>query len=394
MHQPARTPKHCFHKPTGQGYVRLSGKTFYTGKWATEQANNRYDCLLMEWLSNGRTIPTQSNIGSDYWIKDLIADYWVHAEVYYRKDGKPTRELESIKYAARPLLDLYGTLPASEFSPSKLKVYREKLIESDLCRKVINQRVGVIKRIYTWAVEEEKVPGETAASIKMLQGLRRGRSKARESKPVRPVSESDMMTVLPLVSRQVAAMIELQWLTGMRPGEAVQMCWCDLDYTDKTWVYSPASHKTEHHGRSRSIPLGPKAQVILEEFRKLNTKVPIFSPIEADAEYRAEKSRHRKTKVQPSQIQRKRKAKANPKRILRDAYDPFSYRRAIHRACDKAGIARWSPNQLRHSAATRIRKDYGIDAARALLGHSSSTITEVYAELDQAQVLRIMKECG
>jgi integrase len=278
MQTQARTPKHCFHKPTGQGYVRLSGKTLYTGNWGSEESNSRYDRLLMEWLANGRSLPADVGKSSDYWVKDLVADFWIHAQTYYRKGGKQTQEVMNIKYAVRPLLALYGTLPAAEFSPSKLKVYREKLISADLCRNLINQRVGIIKRIFAWAAEEEKVPGETAASVKMVRGLRKGRSKARESAPVPPVSEVDMKAVLPLVSRQVASMIELQWLTGMRPGEVVQMRWCDLDCSEQTWVYSPATHKTEHHGRDRSIPLGPCGQAILEEFRKLDTKTPIGLP--------------------------------------------------------------------------------------------------------------------
>ena len=394
MRNRTRTPKHCFHKPTGQGYVRLSGKTFYTGVWGTEEANSHFDRLLTEWLAHGRSMPSLEGREADYWVKDLVADYWVHAETYYRKDGKPTQELSNIKAAVRPMLELYGDLPAGEFSPSRLKIYRERLIESDLCRNVINQRVGIIKRVFIWGAEEEKVSGETAASVKMVRGLRRGRSKARESTPVLPVSEGDMRAVLPLVSRQVAAMIELQWLTGMRPGEAVQMRWYDLDCEDSTWVYTPASHKTEHHGRERIITLGPRAQAILEGFRRLDAKAPIFSPREADEEFRAEKAESRVSKVTPSQVARKRRSKAKPKARIREAYDSFSYRRAIHRACQRAEIERWSPNQLRHSAATRIRREYGIDAARALLGHSSPAVTEVYAELDQAQVRKIMGECG
>lgn len=71
-----------------------------------------------------------------------------------------------------------------------------------------------------------------------------------------------------------------------------------------------------------------------------------------------------------------------------------SYYRAIARACEKAGIEVWGPNRLRHSAATFLRKQYGIEAARVVLGHRSSAVTEVYAELDRTKAADIMAEVG
>ena len=41
--------------------------------------------------------------------------------------------------------------------------------------------------------------------------------------PVKPVPEAYIRAGLPLVTRQVRAMIQLQELTGMRPGEVVIM---------------------------------------------------------------------------------------------------------------------------------------------------------------------------
>jgi integrase len=71
-----------------------------------------------------------------------------------------------------------------------------------------------------------------------------------------------------------------------------------------------------------------------------------------------------------------------------------TYGNAIERACLKAGIPEWHPNQLRHSKATEIRKEAGLDAARAVLGHRTLTITEVYAEIDQAKAAAVMEKLG
>ncbi len=102
--------------------------------------------------------------------------------------------------------------------------------------------------------------------------------------------------------------------------------------------------------------------------------------------------------------------KKNPKKSPGDHYKTSSYEHAIHRGCDRAfpppegateeqqkqwrKVHRWTPNQLRHSAATFLRKEFAIEAARVVLGHASSAVTEVYAELDLTKAADIMAKVG
>jgi integrase len=60
----------------------------------------------------------------------------------------------------------------------------------------------------------------------------------------------------------------------------------------------------------------------------------------------------------------------------------------------KANVPHWHPNQLRHNAATRLRKEFGLDVARVILGHSSPVVTEVYAEVDREKALAVMEKVG
>jgi site-specific recombinase XerD len=57
-------------------------------------------------------------------------------------------------------------------------------------------------------------------------------------------------------------------------------------------------------------------------------------------------------------------------------------------------VAAWHPNQLRHAAATKIRRSYDLDTARAVLGHADPKTTEIYAERDREQAARVMREIG
>ena len=97
----------------------------------------------------------------------------------------------------------------------------------------------------------------------------------------------------------------------------------------------------------------------------------------------------RLTPVYPSHIRaQERKRKANPKRKPRDQYDVTSYRRAIRRAGVRTKVPVWRPNQFRHNAATYLRAEYGLDVAKAVLGHRRIETTQIYAEADQAGAMQ------
>jgi len=57
-------------------------------------------------------------------------------------------------------------------------------------------------------------------------------------------------------------------------------------------------------------------------------------------------------------------------------------------------VPRWGAHRLRHNAATYLRKEFGLDVARVILGHSSPAVTEVYAEVDREKALKVMEQVG
>jgi integrase len=181
-------------------------------------------------------------------VNELILDFWTgYAERHYRHpDGTPTGELDNYRDSIRTLRRLYGTTLASDFSPLALKAVRQAMIDAGLARTTINQRVGRIVRLFKWAVENELVPPGVHQALKAVRGLQKGRSGARETKPVKPVPEPDVEAIRPFVARQVWTMVQLQRMSGMRPGEVCRMRTCDLDTSGTVWVYRPAGHKTAH----------------------------------------------------------------------------------------------------------------------------------------------------
>jgi integrase len=451
-------PSYRLHKQSGQAIVTLTDglggrRDVLLGKHGSAESRQEYARVIAEWEAGGRSLLPASAASPGLTVNELILAYWRHAEGYYRKNGEPTAQLHRVRLALRPVRELYGHTAAANFGPKALKAVREQMLQGPcghckgagrlpppkgkrlnrrsgnagpVCRrcrgagkrgwarKHINSCVGCVKRMFKWGVAEELIPPSVYQGLQAVEGLRKGRTAARETAPVRPVEEAHVEAVLPYLTRPVRAMVQLQQLTGMRPGEVVILRPCDVDRSrGAIWVYRPESHKTEHHGIARVIFLGPRAQAVLAPFLLRDPGAYCFSPREAMAEFRERQRQNRKTKVQPSQADRSR---PRPRRQPGDRYSVDTYGNAVERAClradrdarakaveaglpreeaeAKALVPAWHPNQLRHTKATEIRREAGLDAARAVLGHRSPQVTEVYAEVDQDKAAAVMERLG
>jgi integrase len=266
------------------------------------------------------------------------------------------------------------------------------MVKSGLSRGVVNARVNRVRRVFKWAASFELVPAAVHEALRTVAGLQRGRSEAPEGEGVKPVPAEYVTATLPFLPAPVRAMAELQLLTGMRAGEAMLMRAIDLTMIGAVWAYRPARHKNRHRGLERVIFLGPQGQEIIKPFLTTNLEAYLFSPRAYVEAMHARRAALRATKRTPSELNRRRKAK--PKRTPGERYTRRSYRVAVVRACQKAGVPPWSPLQLRHTAATRIRAQFGLEAAKAILGHTRVETSQIYAERDMTRAEEIMREIG
>lgn len=462
-----RVPSYRLHKPSGQAIVGLDKKIYYLGKFGSPESKVEYSRLLNEWTA-GRLRDRNPTT-----IINLIAAFLRHAASYYVKDGRPTGELENLRQAVRPLLATYGDTLVRDFTPPRLETVRELMIAGyidrqgkpakPLARTTVNSRIHKVRAMFRWGVAQLMVPGDVYVGLTTLAALKRGRSLARETKPIGPVEDQIVEATLAHLPEVLASMVQFHRRTGCRPSEVCQIRPMDVDRSANPWVYRPESHKTEHHGHRREILIGPRAQQILLPYLLREPHSYCFSPDDSERKRRATMRERRRSKVQKSQIDR---SKSPPKR--RPRYDKNSYALAIRRACDVADrqawavalqqvlgeerfigmellallteisvnvtelrnsmpskqltiieaairrhrakqskgtghlavpfpnrlVPRWAPNQLRHSAATDIRKEFGLEAAQVILGHSRADVTQMYAERDMQRAASIMKEIG
>jgi integrase len=430
---PHALPAYRRHKQSGQAVVTLNGKDVLLGTFGTAASKEAYARVTGEWHAAGRQLSAQP---APLTVVELLAAFLRHAKNYYRHpDGSQTGEADNYRLAMVPLRHTHGRSAAAAFGPLALKAVRDDMVRRGWTRGSVNRQASRVRAIFKWAAENELVPGTVHQSLATVAGLRRGRSAAAEADPVGPVADRLVDGTLPRVSPQVAAMIRLQRLTGMRPGEVCSMRVENLDRADGAWSYRPAGHKTAHHGHDRFVPLGPQAVALLAPL--LADKAAddhVFDPRDAEASRRMRARALRRTppscgnRAGTNRVER-------PARAAGKCYDVAAYRRAIARGCDQAfpppgdlarrrvagakgtrwetaeewkerlggrwreveawlGRHRWHPHQLRHTAGTAIRREFGVEAAQVILGHRTLKVTELYAEKNVEEARRIMAIVG
>jgi integrase len=407
MPKQAKIPSYCLHRPSGRAYVRVNNQFIYLGEYDSPESKQEYGRILAELAANPAKVPSPK-AAAGLMIVELCAAYWEFCQGYYRKDGKPSGWQDHIRLVLRKVRETYGLTPAFDFGPLKLKAIRQILIDAGHSRVYINKLVPIITRMFKWAAASEIIPGGVYHALRTVEGLRRGRTAAPETKPILPVAVEVVEATLPHLPAVVADMVRLQRLTGCRPGEVCMMRPMDVDRSGEVWEYRPSSHKTKHHGKDRVIYIGPQAQDVLRPYLLRPADAFCFQPAESEDKRHIEQRSKRRSKVQPSQ---KNRRKGLRQCLLLTSYNKDSYGRAIRRAVVKANkklledalhmgidnpvlVPHWHPNQLRHSAATEIRKQFGLEAAQVILGHSRADVTQVYAERDSAKAIEIVRKIG
>ncbi len=362
-------PAYRRHKSTSRdrAYVTIASRRIYLGEFNSPESHRRYAELIKV------ESPAPEPDLSCPTVSQLILAHLEFAYEFYggEKANEPTH-LRSLFRLMRPS---YGSILGKDFSPRDFKEIRRIMIRKDWSWTYIKDQSSRLKRFIRWCVEEDLIPAEVHYRVHAIRCLPHGRGGVKETLPVMPVADDVLEATLPNMPQIVADMCQIQRLCACRPGELCSMIPAEIERTGDMWLYRPAKHKNSHRGHTRVIPIGSNAQKILAKY------------------------------------------------LFREkcfGYTTASYRRAITRACDRAfphptlstvmtsrltnrqtaelkewqDNHRWSPNQLRHAAATQAREVAGIDAAQVLLGHRDAGMTQRYARVDIAKAIDVMRKIG
>lgn len=205
--KPASVPSHCRHDCTGQGYVRLNGKFHYTGVYGTPESEQRYQQIVAEWLAAGKpvdfSLSDKPKADERLTLVELAADYWRHCQAYYVKNGKPTDEQSYVRSALRYVRVMFGDSAVDDFGPLKLQKIQQQMVDDGLSRKYINKQSMRLKSMFSWGVTQEMVASSVADALRHVPGLRKGRTAARETAKIQPVSDDDLEATLDIYHRRL-----------------------------------------------------------------------------------------------------------------------------------------------------------------------------------------------
>ena len=384
-----RVPRMTRHA-SGQARVRLAGRTHYLGAWGSVEAHSRYAELVRAFLANGKrglapapTIPEASLTVAGLFT--LFKD-WIDATGKYTKGGEPTTSRWHVDDVTKRFGEFAGTVPVARLTEALVLQWRDRLeANPNITRKGINRKVTSLLAILRWGRSRGYVPKPVWADVASIEPLQRGQcgSRPEHGRPRRAPSFEDIERVASAAPRQVAAMLRLQALTGMRPGEVCKLRGADIDKSGpvvdgvQVWIYNVNEGKTAHHGHVTRYALPPAAQAILAEFPAMPSAF-VFSPAEAMAERRQQRRAARKSKVQPSQAQRD----ANARRDYAEVWTSTTYRHAVEDACQRAGVEPFTPHEVRHAFATWAAAALGVIAASVALNHRNLSTTQRYVHPD------------
>lgn len=373
-----------------RAFVVIDGQRRYLGAWGTRESKAKYHALLAEHAAGIREVPTiEDDDQCDMAIAELVVLYLDHLAQRHEQ-GRLARP-GAYDPAMDTLVELYGPMPICDFAPKHLIAIQQLFVQRGWHSRTVNERVSQIRRMFRWGIPREYT---TAAQSHALEQVESVEVAYGEDRPVKPAPRSHVRRARRHMPLRVRIMVDLQLLTGARPGELCILRPMDVDRSNSNlWQYRPSRHKNERRGQDRVIYIGPRAQRLLAPFLDRPATDFAFSPDEGERERR--QARH-EARVTPLQYGNRpgTNRKASPRRRPQDRYHTSSYRRAIYRACDAADVPQWSPNQLRHNFATWIRAKHGVDVAATLLGHSKVETTQIYAEQNHAKAREIVRMVG
>jgi integrase len=275
-----------------------------------------------------------------------------YATRYKTEDGKPSAEVDCFKAAMAHVRKLFGAISVNDFGPLRMLAVRQSMVDAGWSRRWINKQVCRVRLIFKLGVSWEMVRVDVFHALKTLPPLTIGETSAPEPEPRMAVSESDLNAVRNVLTELHRDIFDLMLLCGSRPAELIYLTTGMINRNGEIWRVDLVHHKNAKKGKPRTLFFNSAAQLILRKYLQPNPDARLFS-------------------------------------IERNTFG-----NAINRACIKAAVKPFVPHQLRHTVATRLADEVGLEGAQRLLGHSERVMTESYARAAEKQAIAAVRKLG
>ena len=188
--------------------------------------------------------------------------------------------------------------------------------------------------------------------------------------------------------RPSAIWLRIQRLTGMRPGELMQLAAQHIDRKNQVWLFRPPKHKTKKRGKngsSRSVLEGPS------DFAKVSLLDAVFSLLDGELSTPLARGCDRAfphpaiAAIAGSDLPAPQENAGHCGEETRDSRRSWPSGRVS---------TAWHPHQIRHSAAEVVRETFGLEHAQHVLGHSKADVTQIYAKGNVQKAVEVALAIG
>lgn len=371
MSRSRKLPKICGPKANGQMYCKIDGEQCQLGSHRDIVAvRQRYNHLIADRFAD-RSDPRPPVDGLQ--IGELAVEYLTWARDRYKKGGKQTTTFSHLRFALTTyLLSLRAAERAVDFRPEHLFAIRQRLLDEAHAGRITgstaNKHLRAITGLFRFGAARGRVPASVFLGLNVVHPINSHDRVPMDRGAVPPAPEDHVQAVRETLSPAFQAQIDLMCWSACRPQEARLLRTSEVCQNDpclspevhdamfrdgrEILVYRPTHYKTQHLGAFDRSRRRPRIILLLDDAQAV-----IRPWLDATDQGRY--------------------------CFGADGAQPFSesmLKGRIRQACLRLGLPVWTPNRLRHLAATRIAGRYGAETARVVLGHTNLETTQIYID--------------
>ena len=283
-------------------------KVGFSKKLAEQYDRKKYDEFRLREMMG---VPHESEKRKEYGVSELL-DWFVTLD-----EVKALKSYKDVVTRTKPLKRFFQDRKANKLLPSDIKAYRawrkkqrvrkhhkEKQIvcKQNLSNAAVNRETAILKQSFNVAIREQLLERNPCIGVKRLKEEPRNRACSREEFEA-------LKSELPTDARDI---VVVAYHTGMRYSEIVGLDWNRVDFKNRFILLRGEDTK---NGEPRKVPF-------------------LCKEVEEVFERRG----------------------GNPRRIHGRVFGVTNIRNAFENACRRLGIKDLHFHDLRHTAATNMRK--------------------------------------
>lgn len=290
-----------------------------------------------------------------------LLDMWLKVGLPARARVKSQNTLDLHRWAVEQARPVIGAKTLRALDVEDVERLLAGLADRGLAQGSVARVRSVLVSALKWA-QRRKLVAWNAAELAEMPG------NARPAKEGRSLTLDEAKALLTAAEgHRLGALVTIGVMLGLRPGELCGLRWCDLDLdAGVLHVRQARKRETGPDGVGRLVFGEPKTA---KSRRSLDLPAPAVAAL------------RRHSKVQAAERLRAETRWVDLDLVFATTIGtpmgPSNLRRDMGELTEQAGIGRWTPKELRHSAGSLLSAaDVSLERIADLLGHTDTRMLE------------------